>query len=112
MKSYMLLLVAAAAAMSSCAVEPTPPPPPPPPAAAPVAPAPPAAPAGTLTISGTVGDTVGGCRTITADNGTRYAVHRGILPDTPAGARVRVVGVVSQRQDCPGATLLRVQRVG
>jgi hypothetical protein len=111
MRKYALLAFAAALTTGACAMDPSPPaaPPPPPAARVPSPPAPP--PTGALTITGAVTDTSGVCHTILADNGTRYAVHRGVLGGMPSGARVRVIGFVAARQDCPGSTVLRVNRV-
>ncbi len=110
MKIFTLVALAGALSLGACTYTAPPPPPPPPPSLAP-APPPPPPPPGALSITGSVTEKAGFCHTVVGDNGVRYAVRQGVLGPIPTGARIRVVGTVAARQDCPGSTVIRVSRV-
>ena len=110
MNKFALIGLIAALGAGACSYDSPPPPPPPPAAPMPPAP-PPVPPPGGLTVTGSITDTRGRCHRIAGDDGQAYAVHRGGLRGLPRGARVRIVGVVHPNQDCPGATVIRVDGI-
>lgn len=68
-------------------------------------------PPGPVAITGTIDSTRGRCHTIVGDDGSRYAVHRGVLTGLQRGMRVHIVGVAHPNQDCEGMKLIRPNSV-
>ncbi len=57
---------------------------------------------------GTIVSKASPCNVLRARDGRRFAVNDGVVAGLPIGASLRVRGVVTPRQPCPGARRLRV----